>query len=255
MKFELEAVRPTTVIAGKVSFPAYTDLLEKATAIADYVKRIEVTEENVKECSKLLASIRKASKQLEDERISIKKQLLEPYSEYEAQVKEITGIVAEADSVVRKQKNEIEERQRDEKKKQVKELFELRIQNIEFKEFVKFDDFWRPEYANKTASVNKTETAMAEWMSNKDSDCALLSSYDDAPELLAEYAITGNVREAIQIVRDRHEKEKEIREKVKQAQPEQAHTKRITFVFNSIKEANFAEMLLKNNGIEFERIN
>lgn len=89
----------TKVIQGSISFPMYEELKDQALRVAKFVSSIDVTEDTVKQSKKLLATVNKSVKALEDRRIAIKKELLEPYSEFEAQVKEIVTIVKDAISL------------------------------------------------------------------------------------------------------------------------------------------------------------
>src|SRR5699024_12332068 len=61
-----------------------------------------------------------------DRRISIKKEMLQPYNTFESQVKDIVSIVKQADNVVRSQVKEIEERDREAKRQELEALFNKR---------------------------------------------------------------------------------------------------------------------------------
>ena len=98
LKVDIEGIQ---IVQGLVNFNDYQRIKKEAEALAEQIKTVEVNEENVKASKKLLAVVNKRLKELEDTRIGIKKSMLEPYQLFEEQVKEIVGIVKEADAEVR----------------------------------------------------------------------------------------------------------------------------------------------------------
>ncbi|MGK9347623.1 DUF1351 domain-containing protein, partial [Melissococcus plutonius] len=78
---------------GTIQFSAFDQIKQSATKLANHIEKVEVTEDNVKESKKLVATVSKQVKKLNDKRIKVKRQMLEPYNDFEKQVKEITDIV------------------------------------------------------------------------------------------------------------------------------------------------------------------
>ena len=101
---------------GNINFPEYKRLKQQAQELAEWISNIEVSAENVKENKKLLAAVNKSVNELETRRKAIKNCMLEPYKLFEEQVKEIVGIVKDADEIVRQQVKALEEQERQEKK-------------------------------------------------------------------------------------------------------------------------------------------
>ena len=132
------AIQQIQVIQGSVVFGGYDELRRQATDLANNIRTVEVTEDNVKMSKKLLASVNKRLKELEDKRISIKKTMLEPYQEFEEQVKDIVGIVKDADGFVRDQVNELEALERDQKEAILNDLFMKRKQMYSFGDLLDF---------------------------------------------------------------------------------------------------------------------
>ena len=86
---------------GSIDFNDFEEVKQKAIQISEYVSSIEVTEESLKDAKKILAESNKVVKRLEDKRIAIKKEILEPYTMFENQVKEIKAIFDEANDFVK----------------------------------------------------------------------------------------------------------------------------------------------------------
>ena len=73
-----------TTTQGEVNFEEYNNLLSEANNLAEHVKQVEVSEENVKEAKKLMASMNNRVKDLENVRKDVKKSMLEPYNQFES---------------------------------------------------------------------------------------------------------------------------------------------------------------------------
>ena len=124
LKVDIEGIQ---IVQGLVNFNDYQRIKKEAEALAEQIKTVEVNEENVKASKKLLAVVNKRLKELEDTRIGIKKTMLEPYQLFEEQVKEVVGIVKEADAEVREQVKLLEEFDRIEKEDAIKAIWDKRI--------------------------------------------------------------------------------------------------------------------------------
>ena len=96
-----------------VSFPAYEEYMDKARQIADYIASVEVSKDSIKDAKKTLADARKLTDRLNGLRIDMKKQILQNYSIVEAQIKEISEVVNEADADLRAKVRELDELERE----------------------------------------------------------------------------------------------------------------------------------------------
>lgn len=172
---------------GNVIYNGYQATKEQALALAANIRTVEVTEENVKESKKLLAAVNRGVKQLEDQRILVKKRLLEPYNIFEAQVKEIVAIVKEADDVVRQQVKHLEEAERIEKHGILEELFNKRIIHYTFRNLFNFQHFVKPKHLNKSASVESVEKEMVEFLERIAKDFNAIGKMPDADAILVAY--------------------------------------------------------------------
>ncbi len=147
---------------GSIDFPEYDNLLAQATEVAEYLKTLEVNEDNIKENKKILAKANKAIKELNDRRIKIKKAIMEPYEEFAEKVKNIESIVKEADELVRSQVRNLEEKEREEKKARIQEIWDKRIGAYEYAKIMTFGDFLKSKHLNKTTTLKKVEDEMVE---------------------------------------------------------------------------------------------
>lgn len=208
------------VHAGSLTLQGFDELREQAVLIADYVSHIEVTEENIKDSKKLVARIRKACNSLEDQRKAVRKKLLEPYEELVVKVRDINDIASEAEQLIRDQIKVLEEKEREDKESQLRNIFQKRLRPYSYSEFMKFEDFLEPRHLNKTQSIDKTESEMVVWLQQKQIDLELLRNQSESlnvptEELFEHYLRTDNLTKTITDFQKRNERKKVIKERLK----------------------------------------
>ena len=128
---------------------------EISEKMQDY-KNLVFTEETIKEAKKDRANLNKLKNAFEDERKRIKKLCMAPYDEFEKQVKELVALIDEPIRLIDNQIKEVEEKRRDEKRKEVEALFPT----IGFQAFVTLDMIWDEKWLNATVSMAKIEEQM-----------------------------------------------------------------------------------------------
>lgn len=243
-------------VPGAIDFPAYKKLLDDARQIAAFISSVEVTDDTVKASKKLLASVNKEVGKLESRRIEIKKALLEPYADFETQIKEITGTLKEADATVRSQVRELEERQREEKRQEIEALFTARMQMYTGFPFT-LEDFLTPQHLNKSMSINKIEEELAAWFLAKDEDLRAIAAMEHAEEILTEYVSGSSLSAAMTTVRERHRRQEESRKTVAELNADmdtpQKATPLTVFTIQTEKDAAMVELFLENNKIEYTK--
>lgn len=235
-----------------INFSDYETLKSQAIELAQHINTVEVTEENIKTTKKMLASVNKSIKELNDRRIVIKKEILAPYEIFAEQIKEIESIVRDADTVVRNQVREIEERERQDKKDELYRIWNLRIKHYDFAQMIEFDDWLEPKHLNKSESITQSENNMSDFLEKCERDLGVLSNMEDAKDLIYEYVQSKlfDVADAIQRVNNKKlvlNAQNEVIQDVKQDE-----VKRYAFVVTGEKDRKLTEMLLKEHEIEFE---
>lgn len=184
-----------SVQKGGIQFQGYDAMLEQAIELAELIRTVEVNDESIKGTKKLLAEVNKRVDALEAERIRIKKELLEPYMEFEKQIKTITSVVKESDNELRSKVRELEELERQEKRRIIEGLFEKRIKLYPTLFFITSDRFIRPIHLNKSTALNKIEIEMAQWLEQRKKEVLLISETSGAD--LEKYAETLDLVDAL----------------------------------------------------------
>lgn len=128
---------------------------EISEKMQDY-KNLVFTEETIKEAKKDRANLNKLKNAFEDERKRIKRQCMAPYERFEAQVKELIGLIEEPIRLIDAQNKEVEEQKRQEKRKGIEELFG----SIGFQNFVTLDMVFDEKWLNASVPMSKIEEQM-----------------------------------------------------------------------------------------------
>lgn len=232
---------------GSIEFKGYEHIKEKALKLSENLNNVEVNEENVAESKKIIAAVNKDIKKLEDRRIAIKKEILKPYDKFEKQVKEIVEIVKRSEEIVKNQIKELEEKDKEKKKNEIKIMFEERINNYIFNSLIKFDDFFEERMSNKTTSLNKLEIELNMWLEQRKMDIEVINTQDNSTEILQEYLKSFNLADSIATIKSKYEESKKIEEVLGNNKV----VKKYIFIINDEKDGKLTEMLLKENKIQY----
>lgn len=236
---------------AEIEFHNYEQLKASAMKLAERVSQVEVTEDNVKESKKLLASVNNEMKNINQRRIGIKKELLKPYSEMEAKIKDVESIINEANSIVKSQIDEIAEQERQEKYREIETLFNRRVKHyVTINELFEPDDFIQNKHLNKSTSISKVESEMIEWLENVKRDIDTIVNMTDSEDILVEYVDTVNLSTAIHVIQQRKKATEEISNQVAQSTNKSIKKEDVTFTVSQ-RDRKFVELLLKENEINY----
>lgn len=158
-------------------------------------KTLVFTEETIKDAKKDRADLNKLKNAFDDERKRIKKLCMDPYNRFESQVKEITSLIEEPIRLIDSQIKEVEQQKKEQKRKEVEELFG----SIGFQLFVTLDKIWDEKWLNATVSLSKIEEQMKSRMYQIGEDVATIQRLPEFSfEAMEVYKSTLNLSMAIQ---------------------------------------------------------
>ena len=169
----------TTVITkkGTVEIVGYEETLKYAEEIRKALLTVVVTEDTIQANKKLLAKLNKAFNEIDSSRKAAKREYLEPFTRIDEQCKELKKVVDEAVTAVRSQIRELEEIQREEKEQEIKEIWDKRVERLDYKPILKFENFLEPRFLNKSISMNKVEEEMTAYLSRAQDDIKALEIF------------------------------------------------------------------------------
>lgn len=181
------------------------ELRDEIQKLSEEMVTVDVTEENLQHYKKLLAEVRKKWQAVDRQRIDIKKEVLEPYSHLDSELKTIREILEKGESHIKHQIDELAEKERLERLTALRELFDKQHKAYYAPNWLTFEKFLLGRETlvnNKTTSQRKKITAITDFFNNYNKDYKLLKdSYefeDDRTAILLSYSTNGyNMIQAI----------------------------------------------------------
>lgn len=133
----------------------FEDLKKELTEKVSNYKNLVYTEETIQLAKTDRANFNKLSKAINDEKKRVKNLLLEPYTEFERQCKELMAIVDEVSANIDKQIKNYEEKEKNEKLQEIVEIFATKIG--EYAGVIDFDKIFNESWLNKSYTYKKIE--------------------------------------------------------------------------------------------------
>ena len=181
-----------------------------AAGLEEY-KGMVFTAESQPEAKRTVASLRKLKKAMNDRRIEIKKTFMAPYTNFEAQVKELDKLIDEPIDFISGQIEEFERRRVEAKKAMICEIYTgIMAEHGTVMEYLPLDRIYDSRWENSTTTqkaITEAITAHVEHV-EKDLDTirAMESEFEDKG--LAKYKTTLELSDAIAIM-NQYQKQKE----------------------------------------------
>lgn len=146
-----------------------------------------------KQAAKDKAELNAASKKLNDERIKLEKEFMQPFQEFKDIVKETTNLIDEAakklDLIVKTQ----QEQEKAEKRKNIEGLWQAKNFTL-----VTLDRVFNPRWLNKTTKLTAIDAELNSIIQTITDDLKALESSEDAEDLKAFYLSTLSLQLALQ---------------------------------------------------------
>lgn len=153
---------------------------------------LEVTEDNIPERKKDVATLRKIKSAIEDKRKTAKKNYEKPFKAFEEQCKKLTGLIDNEINRINKDLSVYEQRRIAEKQAVIGRLYSENIG--EYEKFLPLDNIYNSKWENKTCSENEIvsdiQQAKVKVRTDLDAINDLCDGYID--ECIAAYKKGGN---------------------------------------------------------------
>lgn len=189
MELKINAIETTNAINFN-----FEELKNEITTKSELYKNMVYTDDTIKTAKEDRASLNKFIKALEDKRKEVKKQCLEPYNNFEKQVKELVRIIQEPVTLIGEQITEFEEREKAAKREEVERLFN----EAEFEPFVRLEQIFDPKWLNKSASLKSIAAELKSIAERIKSDLAVLNEISEFQfEATETYKDTLDISKAI----------------------------------------------------------
>ena len=150
----------------------FAELKQEITERTEAYVGMVYTDDQIKSAKADVAMLRKFTKALSDERIRVKKEYLKPYDEFEAKVKELSGIVDKAIVNIDSQIKIFDQIKQDEKKMNIEEMFK----NMLFPEWMTVEQIWNPKWLNASTSMASIEAELLNQKNDIIRNCQTLAT-------------------------------------------------------------------------------
>lgn len=140
----------------------YEELKAELSQKLEQYKGLVYTEDQIKEAKADRAKLNALATAIDDKRKQIKKQCLQPYEQFEAQIKDLLAVIKEPVALIDSQIKGYEEEKKQKKLEEVKALFEkLKDAAGEELEFVGFEQIFEDKFLNASLSLKMVETVIS----------------------------------------------------------------------------------------------
>lgn len=189
----------------EIQFIGYEKTLEDVKRLVAEMEQQEVTEENIQTSKKLIASINKQIKELDKERLAVKREIMTPYDELNEKIQLLKSELNKGVTHINVQIKEITVKEQEERKLQIKTLFKKYQKSYNAPQWLTFDKFIAKNptlITNKATSAKKIRESVVSYFETFKQDYDLLKTQypdkDDRSAILIAYSKNGhNMQEAI----------------------------------------------------------
>lgn len=201
---------------------------------AEYAASV-YTDDSIKNAKADRAQLNKFKDALNGKRLEVRRQMLEPYEEFGAQIKSLTDIVQGAIDNIDGQVKDYENRQRKMKEAKIREFYDENIFDME--KYLPFERVIKPSYLNVSTSMKSIKEEISAMIQKVSEGIALLNDTDSpyVVDMKAEFLKTYDIGAALAVKnrleaaeRKRQEYEAErARQKEEREAKEKAETEKL----------------------------
>lgn len=209
---------------GTIDFN-FEDLKEALTAELELYKNLVFTEDTKADAKKTVAELRKLKKQISDKRIEVKKLYMQPYTDFEAKVKELDKLINEPITFISEQIDAFEQKRIEEKRELINEIYlELVSEREDIAGYAELNRVYDSKWENASTSKKTIQESITNYLDGVTNDIAAIKSMESEYEAkaLMRYKETGVLSDALLTIRQWEKQKEEIlkAEEEKQAEAE-----------------------------------
>lgn len=248
----------------------FEEIKEKLNSELEIYKNMIFTEESKTEAKKTIASLRKLKKSVNDKKLEVKKSFMIPYTNFEAQVKELDNLIDEPINFINNQVEEFERKRVEEKKALISEIYtEIMAEHEEASGYLPLQRIYDSKWENATTTKKAITEAIAERVDHVEKDLCIIRSMESEFEDkgIVKYKATLELSDAIEIMNQYQKQKEEIlrrqeeeakrkdeeearKESEKNSEPDIAVNE--TPITDNVPEEKFVETKPANNVVTYE---
>ena len=197
---------------GTIDFN-FEDLKDALTGELEFYKNLVFTEDTKADAKKTVAELRKLKKQINDKRIEVKKLYMQPYTNFEAKVKELDKLINEPIAYISEQIDAFEQKRIEEKRELINEIYlELVSEREDIAGYAELNRVYDSKWENASTSKKTIQEAITSYLDSVDNDIAAIESMESEYETkaLMRYKETGVLSDALLTIRQWEKQKEEI---------------------------------------------
>ena len=189
----------------------FEEIKEKLNSELEIYKNMIFTEESKTEDKKTIASLRKLKKSVNDKKLEVKKSFMIPYTNFEAQVKELDNLIDEPINFINNQVEEFERKRVEERESLISEIYtEIMAEHVEASGYLPLQRIYDSKWENATTTKKAITEAIAERVDHVEKDLGIIRSMESEFEDkgIEKYKATLELSDAIEVM-NQYQKQKE----------------------------------------------
>ena len=209
----------------------FEEIKEKLNSELEIYKNMIFTEESKTEAKKTIASLRKLKKSVNDKKLEVKKSFMIPYTNFEAQVKELDNLIDEPLNFINNQVEEFERKRVEEKKALISEIYtEIMAEHEEASGYLPLQRIYDSKWENATTTKKAITETITERVDHVEKDLGIIRSMESEFEDkgIEKYKTTLELSDAIEVMNQYQKQKEEIlrrqEEEAKRKAEEEART-------------------------------
>ena len=174
-------------------------------------KNMVFTEESKPEARKTVANLRKLKKSMNDKKLEVKKNFMVPYTDFEAQVKELDKLIDEPINFISGQIEEFERKRVEERKKLISDIYtEIITEHDTVTEYLTLQRIYDSKWENSTTTKKTIKEGIMKHVEHVEKDLATIRSMESEFEDkgIAKYKTTLELSDALTTM-NQYQKQKE----------------------------------------------
>lgn len=240
----------------------FEEIKEKLNSELEIYKNMIFTEDSKTEAKKTIASLRKLKKSVNDKKLEVKKSFMIPYTNFEAQVKELDNLIDEPINFINNQVEEFERRRVEEKKSLISEIYtEIMAEHVEASGYLPLQRIYDSKWENATTTKKAITEAIAERVDHVEKDLGIIrsmgSEFEDKG--IEKYKATLELSDAIEIMNQYQKQKEEILRRQEEEARKESETNsepdiavNETPITDNVPEEKFVEPKPANNVVTYE---
>lgn len=189
----------------------FEELKAALKAELEVYKNMVFTEETKPEARKAVANLRKLKKSMNDKKLEVKKNFMVPYTDFEAQVKELDKLIDEPINFISGQIEEFERKRVEERKKLISDIYtEIITEHDTVAEYLPLQRIYDSKWENSTTTKKTIKEGIMKHVEHVEKDLATIRSMESEFEDkgIAKYKTTLELSDALTTM-NQYQKQKE----------------------------------------------